>query len=187
MLSESILDKYTDSSNILKQQLDLIDNQLSELNKQRDDILQQLAFNELNIQNILRQDSPSLGYLSHELIKIIVSFMTPHRQALLFDINKHYRGYKMITCYYAFDKKRSYEYFINKDGMRDKIEKSVANPNKQISLTFNNKPIPDVSIFKNVHSLTLTNCTQVRDISSLRKLAYLDLTGTRESLISQHW
>ena len=175
---KSLIDKYNDSSITLKQQLDIIDNQLIDINKQRDAILERLSFNEENIQNILQQATPSLSYLSNELIKIILSYMSENKQSLL-DINKHYRSYKLATCYYKLNKQQSFEYLINQNGMRDKIVSSVANPNQQISLTFSNKSFPDVSLFANVHSLTLTNCTQVRDVSSLAKLSYLDLSGTR--------
>ena len=176
---KSLIDKYSDSSITLKQQLDVIDNQLIDLNKQRDALLERISFNEINIQNIMQQATPSLSYLSNELIKIILSFHHHHEKRALLDINKHYRSYKIATCYYKLNKKQSFEYLINQNGMRDKVESSVANPNKQLSLTFNNKSFPDVSMFANVHSLTLTNCSSVRDLSPLGKLSYLDLSGTR--------
>ena len=157
-MTSSILSKYNDDISKLRHQLAAIDDQLIQLNKERHDILQRLSFDESNVLNIVQQATPSLGYLSHELIKIILSYMSEAKQLILYDINKHYRSYKHMTFYYKFDKKRSFDYYSNKNGMRDRIESSVATPNQQISLTYSNLSISDVSVFANVHSLTLRNC-----------------------------
>jgi len=178
-MSSLLIDKYNDDIAALRHQLAAIDDQLTQLNTQRDDILQRISFNESNVLNIVQHDTPSLGYLSNELIKILLSYMHEPQQLALYDINKHYRSYKMMTFYYKLGKNKSFDYYLNKNGMRDRIESSVANPNQQISLTFSSKAVPDVSVFANVHSLTLRNCTLVKDVSSLRRLSYIDITGSK--------
>ena len=134
-----------------------------------------LKFIESNILNITQQDTPTLGFLSDELIKIILSYMSKRKQVILFDINKHYRRYKMMTCYYKLNELRSYEYYLNLAGIRDRIENSLANPNQQIALSFQNKSISDVSSFANVHSLKLYQCTNCKDLSSLTKLSSIEI------------
>ena len=183
----SNVDKFKAISIRLKDELGDIDGQivnvqqqLNELKEQRNKKLEEIAFNDYNIQNIIHHESPSLGFLSFDSIKLLLSYLAQHKHQNLYCINKHFRSYKLATYYYKLTKAKSIDFYFNQNGFRDNLLKSVVNPSQQISLQFvNNSHVSDTKCLADVHSLVIKGCTKVKDISPLGNIHYLDLTGTK--------
>jgi len=141
--------------------------------------MEQLMFNNASKQQILHTSAPSLAYLSFDIIKILVSMLTKKQMSLFYETNKHNRDYYYMTNYFQFNPKSSFDYYINKNGMRDIMEKKI-DTKKQLSLRFvNNSSIEYASIISNVHSVHLFKCSKIIDVNPFGTVHCLELNSVK--------
>ena len=174
-LSSSI-EKYDIENIKINKQIEDIDKHIDDLQSARAALMEQLMFNNASKQHT---SAPTLAYLSFDIIKILVSMLTKIQMSLFYETNKHNRDYYYMTNYFQFNPKSSFDYYINKNGMRDIMEKKI-DTKKQLSLRFvNNSSIEYASIISNVHSVHLFKCSKMIDVNPFGNVQCLELNSVK--------
>ena len=177
--SSSSIEKYDIENIKINKQIEDIDKQIDDLQSARATLMEQVMFNDASKQQILHTNTPTLAYLSFDIIKILVSMLTKNQMTSFYETNKHNRDYYYMTNYFRFNPKSSFDYYINKNGMRDFIEKTV-DTKKQLALTFvKNNNIEYAGLIGNVHSVYLEKCTKITDVNPFGNVQCLELNSVK--------
>jgi len=181
----------------MKHRLKEIKREIQSLEEERLNIMNNLQIINDNKQEIQMREGNSLSFLSYDIIKILLSFLSNQKKLLFYDTNHYNHTYKRATYYYRLNTLYSY-YFLTELEFQDYIIRNI-DITTQLHITydklnFNRIEITEdtFNIMKNVHSVRMikpkapsrlcpkvisnwnSNCLSFRDMISIESISDLN-------------
>jgi hypothetical protein len=109
-----------------------------------------------------------------DVTRYLLEFLTPRKQRMLLNTSRELADIKKHLLYWKLTWDQC-KIFYAQPAFRSQLEALVHDPSLQLSLRLTGYGITDVSALGNVHTLKLSNCKGVVDVSCLGKRGVQDL------------